>query len=614
MRVIRLIWAAAAMMVAVAVQAQAGPVRVDGTTVIVNEVPVLQFKTAYNGLPPELRAANFVQRLSANTGAINVSGSGDVRKMFRGQTLLAVISPDDATQSGQSLESLASSWYASVRDALNLPALKLSQESVKIPVGENRTIKLVGSKAFAAVVTSSSYQVAKAIKTSDGLTITGSALGQATLSINAGSVTLPLNVDVLPYAASLPQTVSATVSGMPAAEDTVQGAIEAAIRTQVKTIPGAALTFRVDNPSSINIGDTNSIDVKVHIEAPKAFPENGIVHVNLRNLPLGKKPESALWYCNDPENLKKPGPLFSSQLLKDNPVRLLYHHDNDSESPLFVRIQLVNDSDSAARILILPGDAKPDKNPVLAGLLAADQFLRHWINNSGEVVYIGPRSSVPVSLRRVLPGETMSGLCDLRLLDGGPDSVLLRADAIAPFDADARWSAAMNSSTPWRFVGSAKMTYYDQGQTVTSSHIYPDPFKLEKVDYVVGGRYGFVRIGQKPISNTSQDDALEGNFGVIYTIQATMTNPSKEAADVEVIFEASAGYAGALFTVNGQVKRTLPLPPKATTQLAIVHLDPGATKTMTLQTIPHSGGSYPATLTIRPIQDEGRFQANVGHH
>ena len=608
MRVLRLILAGIAMTVMTAVYAQSGPIRVDGTTVIVNEVPVIQFKTAFNSLPPETRAQNFVQRLTSSIGPISIQGSGDLRKILRGQTLLTVITQDDASQSNTNIESLASTWFSSVRDAMNLPALKLSQDSIRIPIGEDRTIKLVGSKAFAADISSTNFQIAKAIKTNDGLTITGSQIGSSTVTIASGNSAVTLNVDVWPYSANFPQTVNAAVTGMPAGDDTIQGAVEGAIRTQIRTIQSANVSFHLETPDSINIGDSTSLDVKVHVDAPRSFATDGVVHVNLHDLPVGKKLESELWYCNDPENLKKPGPLFSANLKQDDSVRLLYHHDNDSEYPLFVRVQLVNDNDTPAHVLITSGDAKPDKNPVLAGLLAADEFLRHWMNNSGEVIAIGPHSSAPVSLHRLQPGDTVSGLCSLRLLDG-PPSVLLRSDAIPPFDPDARWTAAINSSAPWRYVGSQPMTYIDQQPTVASTSIYPNPFKEEDVDYQVGGRYGFVRLGQKPISNTSQDDALEGNFGVIYTIKASLENPTKDPTDVEVVFEASAGYAGALFVVNGQVKRTLPLPPKSTTQLVVIHLDPGASKQMILLTIPHSGGSYPATLTIRPVQDSNFFHA-----
>jgi hypothetical protein len=604
MRFPRLITIAAGLLAAAASHAQTGPIRVEGTTVIVNEVPVMQFRISYNGTPPENRAGLAIQRLQNTTGDITVSGSGDVRKILRGSSVLAVVTQDDAASAGQSLTSLASTFYSSLKDALTLPPLKIVQDNIKIPIGEDRTIKLVGTKAFAANVATPAPQIARGQRTPDGIKVSAVSQGATTLTITAGNQSIPLNVEVWPYASNFPQTVNASVIGLPAATDTVQGAVEAAVRTQVQAVNGSALTFTIPSQPSIDIGNSTSFDVKVHVDAPHAFGKDGVVHVNLRNLPIGRKPEAQLWYCNDPENLAQAGPLFAAPLMKDTPVRLLYHHYNASIDQLFVRIQLVNDSDTPARVVITPGDAKPDKNPVLAGLLAADQFLRHWMTGSGEVVFIGPHCSTPISIHRLLPGDTVSGLCALRLIDG-PNNVVLRADAIPPFDLDTKWSNAVNSLAPWRFVGAAPMTYIDNQPTVTTRHIYPDPYKQEDVNYQVGGRYGFVRIGQKPISNATMDAALEGNFGVVYTIKANMTNLTSSPADVEVMFEASAGYAGALFLVNGQVKRTLPLPPKASTQLTMVHLDPGQSKSVTLVTIPHSGGSYPATITIRPVQAEG---------
>jgi hypothetical protein len=610
MRFFRHAFAAVATLLAVAVHAQTGPIRPNGATVIVNEVPVVEFKTTYNGLSPEARANLFVERLTNSTGSVTVTGSGEDRKIMRGASLLTVLTPDEASANGTSVEGLATNLFQSLKSALSLPALKLPQTSMRIPQGENRTVKLTGSKAFAATITSSDYKVAKAQKGPDGLLIQTSGQGQATLTITAGDATQNLNVEVWPYAAPFPQNITASITGYPASEDTMRGAIEGALRTQVKAVPGANLVFNVGAVSTLEIGSSQVIDVPVHVNGPRSIANEGVVKVTVKNLPIAKRSEGELWYCNDPESLKKTGPLFSSPLLRDSPVRLLYHHVNDTLYPLCVRVQVVNDSDTPARLLLMPGDSKPDKNPVLAGLMAADQYIRHWMSNSGEVVTVGARCSMPISLRKLTPGDTMSGLCALRLLDG-PDSVLVRADAIPPFEADPRWMAALNSPAPWRFVGSPKISYYDQGPTVTSTHIYPNPFKQEDVEYQVGGRYGFVRIGQKPIANTSQDKALEGNFGVVYTIRANMINSTNAPADVEVVFEASAGYAAALFVVNGQLKKTQPLPPKGETQLAVVHLDPGASKWMTLMTIPHSGGSYPATVTIRPIQDATRYKAVV---
>lgn len=604
MRVLRQAALAVAIGLAALGSAQAGPIRPQGATVFVNEVPVLAFKTPYFGLSPEARAALMAERLQSSAGGLAVQGSGEVRKLTRGGVILTVVTKEEAVANATSVPSLATSWARSVKDALSLPPIKLTESSLKLAEGDSKVLKVVGSQVYQAGITSSNFKVATPQRTADGVAIKAGSSGTATITFAAQGVSETLNVEVWPYAASLPQTVNASVTGMPASDATVRGAVEGAIRTQLKTIQGSNVTFQLKDLTGLEPGSSQTFDVKVKIDAPRSFPREGIARVNVRNLPIAKRPESELWYCNDPESLKKPGPLFSAPLLQETPIRLLYHHVNDSQYPLLGRIQLVNNSDTtAARVLVVPGDSKPDKNPVLAGLIAADQFVRNWVNNSGEVVTIPPGCSMPISLRRLSPGDTMSGLCSLRLLTGSPDSILVRADAISPFEADSRWEAAIASPTPWRFVGSPKISFYDQNPTVTSTHIYPNPFKQEDVNYQVGGRYGFARIGQKPISSSDQARALEGNFGVVYTIKANMTNPTDTPADVEVIFEASAGYAGALFVVNGQVRKTQPLPPKAEAQLALVRLEPGASKSLTLVTIPHSGGSYPATVTIRPVQD-----------
>ena len=148
MRFLRLALAGAIMMIAAFVNAQSGPIRTDGATVIVNEVPVIEFKTDYSGVSAQQRAALVVQRIQSAGGPVTISGDGDERKIFRGSVLLTAVSAADANAAGSSLESLASSWYSGLKDSLALPALKLPDGPIRIPVGESRTIKLVGSEGL----------------------------------------------------------------------------------------------------------------------------------------------------------------------------------------------------------------------------------------------------------------------------------------------------------------------------------------------------------------------------------------------------------------------------------------------------------------------------------
>jgi hypothetical protein len=78
---------------------------------------------------------------------------------------------------------------------------------------------------------------------------------------------------------------------------------------------------------------------------------------------------------------------------------------------------------------------------------------------------------------------------------------------------------------------------------------------------------------------------------------------------LECVFEASAGYSGALFVVNGEYIRTPLLQPKQEIQIAKVRLEPGGSKTYIVLTVPLSGSSYPATLAFRPVDNAAAARA-----
>ncbi|HCM74394.1 MAG TPA: hypothetical protein DIS87_09665, partial [Armatimonadetes bacterium] len=66
--------------------------------------------------------------------------------------------------------------------------------------------------------------------------------------------------------------------------------------------------------------------------------------------------------------------------------------------------------------------------------------------------------------------------------------------------------------------------------------------------------------------------------------------------------ESSAGYTGALVFVNGTLRKIPLLQPKTEHRMRLFNLQPGQSVRMNMVTIPLSGGSYPATITIRPVE------------
>ncbi len=563
---------------------------------------MIAFKSGISGKSPVNRAEQVATALQALSGTESVSIANNrgnyVVKV--GDVVIDGIWNEAVARSIPSSK-LAHQWAARLSYALSLPPIRVASSTIELGVGSVKSIPIVGSMVPYADLHVEDDLVVAARRTEAGLVLTAIKPGRTRVSISSGASNETVEVTVKAWSAKFPQTLDVNVSGAPAITQTVKGAIEGAVQTQLATADGASTAFTLPKVGDVGPGVTRTFTVHARVSANDALQSTGDVNVVVHNVGLPQTKDEVLWYSNNPESVVRPGALFSSSLKVGSPARLLYHHLNASDQAMYLRVQAINDSDSVAKVLIIPGDSKPDRNPVRAGLKAADQYVRAWMWGSGEVVSIPPHATLPISLRRILPGETVSGLCSLRLVSGPPD-IQVRTDAWPPFQIDHFWETALWSSTPWRVVGTNPMNDYDRAPYEPSQHVYPDPYRDDSVNYRVGGRFGVCRLGQKPLSSADDLQKLDGNFGVIYRIHASISNPTREATDVEVVFEASAGYSGALFIVNGDYLVTPILQPKDETRIGRFHLSPGSKQDFVITTLPVSGGSYPATITIRPVQ------------
>jgi hypothetical protein len=521
----------------------------------------------------------------------------DYTKIISGDRTIVVVDSGEAGAQHQAPESLGTTWLGNIRTALRLPPIQIAKSEVKLPLDGRMRITTLGSQVDETLLENSDPAVVTAMHKRDALYIRAVALGHSTITLRGPTTDQKLQVDVEPSAATFPQTIEVSVTGDPASVETVQGTVECALRTKLPCLSGADLKFTTPKAHELALEGTATYTTMVSASAPNAFAAEGKVEVEVHNLPLSRREESALWYSNDPEKVTDPANLFAARLEQDVPVRFLYHHMNAGDETLVFEARVLNDTNLPAEVQIIPGDSKPEQNPVLAGLKAGDQFLRNWINNSGEIVTIPPMSEMPISVRHALPKDTVSGLCYLRLLSGGPDGLTVRMDALDPSTIDNQLTAGFKTSKPWHVLGLPKLN--DKDSNVRFSHeVYPSPFKIQDISYRVGGKYGFAQIGQRPLESLDTRQKLEGNFGVVYTFHVNVVNPTAQPADVVINFESNAGYSGGFFIVDGRVVRTHLLQPKEEAQIDRFHVDAGESCQVTILTCPLSGGSYPATIAV----------------
>lgn len=575
--------------------------RAANASLYVNEKQVLTLKSLANNGAKAAELANVISGLKSPPTVAVKAGAKSATIRLGARAFLSVTEAE-ASSHGSNFKDLASSWAANLKAAFALPPLVIEETELLVASDGTKLVKLTGTAARNAKVKVEDSDLVTSERVVGGAILRGRAIGNTSLTVEAGKEWRVVPIRVMPVAARFPQNLTATVTGFPAREESIRGAVAYAIQTQLKSVSASQFDFIVPAMKNLEPGQSASVTVFVTASALEAIPNRGPVQIQVRNEPLQRMQESQLWYSNAPENISNVGALFMARLEPDKPSRLLYHHLNATAFPIVLAAQVINTSERDARVLVIPGDSEPSENPVLAGLRAGEVFLRNWTGYSGEVLTIPPGKSLPLCLRRLAPRQTASGLAYLRLLGEGADSVVLKIEAQPSMNSEGRWGQALRSPTPWHVLG--LWTYNPNRLELSepSLQVFPAPFRTVDLDYEVGGKFGFARIGQVPILRADGEQQLQGNFGVSYTIESRLSNPLSEPAEVEYVFEASAGYSGALFVVEGKLIRTPLLQPKQEHRLFVVNLRSGERRNLTLQTVPLSGSSYPATLSVRPMR------------
>lgn len=582
--------------------AQAAVVLGEGTTVFVNGTRVLKFtQPRGNLLPNELVVISANRLQEAGLAGLKIVPGKPAFQIVNRKGTVAVATLEEAKAQGTTPETLAKSWVKSLKEAYRTPGLRVPDELPLIAVGKATSVSIKGPLAASATVSSADPDVLAVNRTSWGVLVSGLRPGETTLKVIATGYTKKLQVSVRPLAAQLPQTLVAKVTGKPAQPGTIRTAIDRALKESIERVPESKLKFEIGYIPAVVPGGSAQVNVRVDVRASGTVPVSETIRVNVQNVGLETRADEELWYSNNPERVQGFGPLFAAILEPKKSARLLYHHLNDVRAPIILRTSAINNSEEPVTVHLIPGDSPPLGDPVQAGFRAGEQFLRGIAYESGQVITIPPRSTLPISFRRLKQGQTGSGLCSIRHLEG-TQTLLVRTDAFPAFEIEPKWVAALTSNTPWHEVGTPEIRPWDKENYMLSKEVFPNPLRTETVSYRVGARWSVVRIGQKAIGNAAEGSKLDGNFGVSYLVTAIIENPLDTAAKIEIVYEASAGYSAGVFLVDRKPVSYDRIKAKEEKRIAVFTLKAGEKREVRIDTIPLSGSSYPATLTIRPAQ------------
>lgn len=565
--------------------------------VVVNEVLTLRMRTRADA------AAIIAQRLRALPDGSKFSAEKleDSVVISSGTGVVLTVTPEEARAQNSDALALAQIWAARLQDAFALPALKSNTHDVLLAIGQTTEIPLIGRGARQAQLVAEPAGALRIERRTGMVRITASGKGNVNLTAKIGDETWFWRVNAAPWAVKQNTPLQAQVTGTTARAEVVAAAAAAAVQSRFATEPGAMIRLRGIRTGPLSAGNSGRALVDVLVHGVGLYPWTGTVDVRMQNISARRPPAEELWYSNEPENLRDPQTLYSHWLTTDRPARLLTHQRNRGTAPLVSLVKLVNYGQTTARVSVIAGDGGVDQNPTLAGYRAGEAFMPDWHTGASLVLQIPPGSSVPVQVHELEYGDTSSGLYLFNMLEGTPDSVMMVHEAVAPAAMPAKWREASRVERPYTMARPESIPVGTIIINRTNSPVFPEPKRVENFSYESGGRIVFLRLGQQAVTSNGGEELL-GNFGVLYELNGTISNPTDRVAPTEVVFESSAGYTGALVFINGSLLKIPLLQPKTEHRMRLLNLQPGQTVRLNMVTMPLSGGSYPATITIRPVE------------
>lgn len=471
-----------------------------------------------------------------------------------------------------------------------LPPISASPAAAFIPVGATQSITVEGSLGdLTAVPVSAAYFTFTIDQDQRQVLITGTAPGSTSITItDSRGVSTTVGVRVAFPAGALPQPLTLNITGDPATRGFLKQLVVDQIYRDTQVRPGAQV---VVTPDDVNIGELaqdmiRNISVPVLIQGEQYFDVNGPVPVTLNNIAVPRISPDLLMVSDFPEKLTENGILFTADLKREVPSRFLYYHYNPPGQP-DRRIVLVaqNQSNEPATVQLINGRGAA-KYEMEAGHAATRDFLVNVVQNQGRLLQIPGNATQVIAQQDMPAGTIVTNLLQLRVLEGSTVHLTLVAQDASDDPETALTTGQLLTST----VRHARGIY-----TVPEFHF--------ATQWNVNDAYLELPIGQLPLPNSMQGEALSGDYGVLESFVVNVQNPLSTPANIAIYETPRGGSSTGSYLIDGVLVQSHQV--KAFTRYKVrqyVVPAKGFVR-VTIVTMPEAGSSLPLDLIFAP--DDG---------
>jgi hypothetical protein len=422
--------------------------------------------------------------------------------------------------------------------------------------------------------------------------VAGEAPGKTTLTLSDDrGVTRDVPVRVEFPAGTIATETSVRITGNPAGARFIRQVSAAAAAAAAQLRPGASVAIdpgAVDGVRDLPVSDLLVTQVPLQLNGSDYFSVLGSTRVRVENLALPRIRPSRLLVSDYPEKLTSNGVLFTANLDTSAPQRFLYYHFNPPDQPARrIVLRAHNASAEPATLQFISGEAGPEPNEMEVGHLSTLRFLAREAQNEGEVIVVPPAGTVTLVDQLLPPGDAVSNLLQLREVEG--DSVgltLVAQDAGDPLDRPPDSDQLLQSEAKHaRGVYRVPEFYFDDVYNVDSNADLEIP------------------IGQLPLPNLREGQALAGDYGVMQSINVTVVNPTAGEFPIAIYENPRGGRATGTFLIDRTLVQSHAVAPFTKWKLREYRVPPHSTFRISIVTMPEGGSSYPVRLIVAP--DDG---------
>jgi len=472
------------------------------------------------------------------------------------------------------------------------PPITVSPEAAQAPVGLSTQLA-VGSAIMpiTAIARDPSIVGVAIDQQTQTVTLTGRVPGTTVVTIgDARGLTKDVPVTVAYQAGSIPPSLELRITGNPASAQFVRGAVARAVAAAVVARPGAQVVVGPDDVTfegTLGEDDVANVDADVLVQGEQYFSVNGTARVRVIDVATPRIAPDRLMVSDFPESLTENGVLFTADLRLSAPSRFLFfHYDPPAQPDRRIVLRAENDGGEPALVQFIAGTGPATTNEMETGHDADTTFLVRMIQNEGQLITIGAHASVNLVEDDLPHGTVISSLLQLRLLSGDHIRLTLFAQN-ASDDPDA------------------PITQTDLlvGAQRHARGIYTVPEFHQERAWSVDDPYLDLRIGQLPLHNTLQGEALSGDYGVLQSFVVTVQNPTAQPQPIAIYENPRGGRATGTYLIDGVLVQSHQVPPFSRYKIRQYVVPARGFVRITIETMPEGGSSYPLDLIFAP--DDG---------